>query len=134
MTVFKKGLPLFLIGVSLITLLDSIGSIASRELNFKYSYLFPLSLLIYVLIPFFITKRSDQKNGIIFAALLGLFDATVGWKISMILKANTGNSKNEASIFLWIVVAIIVTIFTTLLGVLSSWAALKIYKRKSTNR
>jgi len=95
MTTAKKGLPIFLIVLFTLTLLEAISAIASSKLNFNYSYSSPVALLAYGLVAYFITKRTDRKIGIVYAVFVGLFDATVGWWLSIILNANTGNLKVE---------------------------------------
>lgn len=129
----KNGSSIFLLGVLLVTLLDSLGAIASRTFDFKYSNLSTVSTLLYLLIAFLITKKTDIKTGVIFSGLLGLFDATIGWKISMLLKANVGNLKTEINIGVWMIMAILMALFASIIGLIGAWAATKIYKIKSTN-
>ena len=122
----KKALSTILIGFLLIVLIDSIGSIVSRKMNFNYGYLFLFSSAIYIAIPFLIRKRVDKKAAIISAALLGLFDATIGWKISILLKANTGSTKLEIiTPAVFIITIIFVTLTSTLFGLFGSWLASK---------
>ena len=87
----KKLLPILLLGCALITLIDIVGSIASRQMNFNYSNLSPVSFIIYTVISFLIAKRSDRKSAVISGAFFGVFDTTVGLKLSMALQANTGD-------------------------------------------
>ena len=126
----KKALPTILIGFILIIILDCLGSIASRQMNFNYSYLLPFSFTIYTAIPFFIAKNVDGKTAIISGGLLGLFDSTIGWKLSMLLQANTGNAILVITPVVLITTIIFVTITSTLLGVLGSWLALKLSLNK----
>ena len=58
----KNGFSIFLLGVLLITLLDSLGAIASRNYDFKYSNLSIVSTLFYLLIAFIITKKANKKK------------------------------------------------------------------------
>ena len=62
----KNGSSIFLLVVLLVTLLDSLGAIASRTFDFKYSNLSTVSTLLYLLIAFLITKKTDIKTGVIF--------------------------------------------------------------------
>jgi len=126
----RNALPTILIGFLLILLVDSLGSIASRQMNFNYGHLSILTFTIYSVISFVITKRVNKKTAIISAALLGLFDATIGWKISIILQANTGSSKMIINPSLVIITIIFVIIISTLFGLLGSWIALKISNNK----
>lgn len=48
----------------------------------------------------------------------------------MLLKANVGNSKTEISSVVWIIMAIFMTIFASIIGLIGAWAATLIYKVK----
>jgi len=85
----------FILGVILIVLLDTIGSIASNRINFKYTQLIPLSFAIYVLIGFILAKVASYPITTLFMGLLGLFDGTVGLKLSIHFKANMGLSEEQ---------------------------------------
>ena len=121
----KKALPTILIGFLLIMILDCLGSITSRQMNFNYGYLLPFSFTIYTAIPFVIAKRVGKKNAIISGGLLGLFDATIGWKLSMLLQTNTGNRILNITPVVLITTIIFVTLTGTLFGLLGSWLAFK---------
>ena len=95
MTYLSSALPVILIGILAVTIIDVIGSISSRKLNFPYAYLTPFSLLVYTLIGYFVAKEANQNWAILSACIVGLFDATAGWKLSMILKANFGRFKEQ---------------------------------------
>jgi fructose-specific phosphotransferase system IIC component len=126
----KKALPTLLIGIAAVTLLDSLGAIASRQMNFNYSYLSVISFIIYVAIAFAIARRTDKKTAIISAGLLGLYDATVGWKLSMLLQANTGNMTVEITPTVLITTAIFMALFAALLGLLGWWLSTKFSQTK----
>ncbi|MBK9535928.1 MAG: hypothetical protein IPO10_12290 [Flavobacteriales bacterium] len=79
-----------------------------------------ISFIIYGTTAFIATRQRDIKTGMIYAAILGLFDTTVGWKISMLLDANTGDIENQATRGLWIITAIIGTGVAALFGLLGS--------------
>ncbi len=78
------------LGILLITIIDALGSIASRKLDFNYGYLTPLSLGIYMLMGFMVSKEFGLTWAVISACIVGVFDATAGWQLSVALKANTG--------------------------------------------
>ena len=128
----KKALPTIITGFLLITLLDILGSIASRQMNFNYGYLLPFSFLIYTFIPFIIAKNFDKKTGIISAGLLGLFDATIGWEFSMLLQANTGSSRLNITPAVFIMNILFMILISTLLGLLGSWLALSSSMNRKT--
>lgn len=69
---------------------DAIGAIASRKMNFNYSWLSFVSFPIYMLIGFFGTVYLKPSAGVSLAALVSLFDAVFGWKIALKLDANFG--------------------------------------------
>ncbi len=127
----KKLSPTLLVGFVLIALVDTIGSIASKQLHFNYSSLYPISYIIYITMPFLIAKQRNRKSAIISGALLGLFDSTVGLKLSIALKANTGNINiNNITPTVIIAIAIIMTLTGSLCGLLGYWLSTKI----STNK
>jgi hypothetical protein len=82
-------------GILLISLMSTVGAIASRKLKFNYGMLSPISFIIYTFIGFLIAK--DKPMDVVFAcnALIGIFDATAGWNLLMKLKANTGGAEEQ---------------------------------------
>ncbi len=126
----KKALPTIFIGLIAITLFDILGSISSRQMNFSYSYLGPISFTIYVATAFVIAKRAGKKAAIIGSGLLGMYDATVGWKLSIFFQANTGDQKIEITPTILITTIILVTLYGTILGFLGWWLSTKISQAK----
>ena len=126
----KKHIKILLIGIVAITLLDSIGSIASRKLDFDYSNLFYISYAIFAIIAFVSTRVKNLKIGILHAAILGLYDATVGWKISMLLDANTAGTNNQLSIGIWIGVCIMMILVASIIGLFAG--ALALFTKRNT--
>src|SRR5690606_27766354 len=110
------------------TLLDSLGAIASRQLNFNYSLLSVVSFFVYVGFAFFLARQADKKTTIILTGFLGLFDTTIGWKLSEMLGANTGESNIEITATIMITTAIFMTLFASLLGLLGWWLSKKFSK------
>ncbi len=117
----KKEYKIILVGLLSITVFDIIGSVLSAKLNFIYSNLWPISLAIYVLIPFFVTRVSNFKTGLISATLLGFFDSTIGWKLSTLLGANMGFVKINLSNTELIIMIIMITFYSTFIGAIVSW-------------
>ncbi len=124
----KNKLSIFLVGILAVTFLDSLGAIASRQLNFNYSLLSIVSFIVYVSFAFFLARQTDKKTTIILTGLLGLFDATIGWKISELLGANTGENEIEITTTILITTVILMTVFSCLLGLLGWWLSKKISK------
>ncbi|HQV51745.1 MAG: hypothetical protein IPF95_08400 [Flavobacteriales bacterium] len=116
----KQEYKTLLFGLVAVGFLDTHGSITSSQFDFNYSLLSLISFIIYGTTAFIATRQRDIKTGMIYAAILGLFDTTVGWKISMLLDANTGDIENQATRGLWIITAIIGTGVAALFGLLGS--------------
>jgi hypothetical protein len=126
----KLEYKIALIGCLAIGLFDTLDSIASREFNFTYTLLASISPIIYCAFSFWGTKQRNLRTGVLIAAAIGLFDSTIGWEISMLLKANTGNFKNNPTIGIWIVTTIFVTSLAALCGLIGGGLA-KLLKRKN---
>lgn len=112
----KYEYKLFLIGSIAILIVDTLGSILSRQLDFMYSALTPVSLMIYGTASFLISRKKNLKKGVIAAVLLGLFDGTIGWKISILLNANIDELDYEMTTGLIIMVVISAMALAALMG------------------
>src|SRR5688572_3237858 len=83
------------IGLGLVTVIDIVGSIVSRQLNIKYGYFSLWSLFAYTYTAFFVADRTNKALlTMIVVMLVGLYDALAGWIISQKLKANYGYSED----------------------------------------
>ncbi len=127
----RKYLPLLLIGFLAISIVDILGSIASRTFNFSYSYFIPLSLIIYTIIPFFISKTGNKTTAIICGAALAFFDATAGWQFSIYFKANTGAPGLQINLVAWVMSILFMTFIGGLFGYFGAWLEVKLSKKKS---
>jgi hypothetical protein len=126
-------LNLLQIGILAIFLFDIIGSVSSRWIAFNYEYLTPLSFLIYCTISFLATRKINLKTGVWYNVLMGLFDSTIGWLTSILLKANTGDTDIQpysVNFFLMMVISMI--IIASIMGVIGGGIAL-LTKKKSVN-
>jgi len=122
---------LLLTGVCAILLIDTLGSIASRLLDFNYVYLTPASFLVYATIGFIGTRKLSLIKGLLLVAIVGLFESVIGWQISILLHANTGKFSNEQpTLLLWILTVILSAITATLMGLIGCGIA-KITKKKT---
>lgn len=129
----KRTVLITLMGFVLITLLDIVGSIASRQMNFNYSDLLPIPFLIYIAIPFLIVKRGNKRTAIISGGFLGLFDATIGQKLSILLQANTGDFDiNSITPSVFIVTAMMMSVVGCLCGLFGYWLSIKFSGNKTT--
>jgi hypothetical protein len=109
-------LIVLLIGFIIIVLFDAIGSILSRTLNFNYAWLLFGSIVIYGLIGIYAFKYGNTIIGVISSLLAGIFDSTIGLKISKKLKAKISNDINF-NITLKTVVP--VSLFAAIIGYIS---------------
>ncbi|RQO69109.1 hypothetical protein DBR40_19240 [Pedobacter sp. KBW01] len=81
----------FLTGLFCITLIDTLGAVASRKFNFKYTYLSVLSFSVYIGIGYLLSSHFELIIILATNAFLGLYDSTIGLKLSTRLKANSEN-------------------------------------------
>ena len=81
---------IFLFGVIAVTILDGLGSIASRKLNFSYGHLVVFSFFIYGSIGYAGAAMIDTMAGVTLTGLVALYDAVIGFRICMALDANWG--------------------------------------------
>lgn len=81
---------IFLFGVIAVTILDGLGAIASRKLDFSYGRLAIFSFLIYGVIGYVGAGMLDTMAGITLAGLVALYDAVIGFRICTALDANWG--------------------------------------------
>ncbi len=114
----KKEYKITLIGCLIILVLDFIGSIASKQLNFNYSYLSIFSFLVYIIIAYKIAKITELKITTLLTGGLGVFDGTIGFIVSQILNANTGSVKIELSLSNIIITAIFMFFLTSIIGII----------------
>lgn len=126
----KLEYKILLLGLLAITLTDILGSICSRQWSFNASLLAPISSIIYGTCGFWGTKEKKIKTGILIAAVTGFFDSTIGWEISILLKANTGNIKNDPTMPVWITTIIFVTSLAALCGLIGGGLAKLLHRNK----
>ncbi len=88
---YSNLIYLILIGLTCITLIDSLGAVASRKFNFKYSYLSILSFAVYTGIGYLLSNHFQLMIIVVITALLGLYDSTIGLNLSIRLKAHSEN-------------------------------------------
>lgn len=81
-------LPILLAGLLIVTLIDTVGAIASRKLNFNYMWLGVASGILYTCVAYQIALQGGLLLAVIVNNLIGFYDATVGLKLALALKAN----------------------------------------------
>lgn len=127
--IMKREYKLLLMGFLAIIVFDVLASIASRQFDFNYTYLSPGSFVIYCIVGFLGAKKINLKTGVLTAVALGLFDSTIGWEISIFLKANTGNIKNDPTVAIWVITTVFVTGFAAICGLIGGALARYLTKK-----
>lgn len=94
--------------------------------------IWPASILIYCALGFVASKAENLKTSILLTSLLGVFDATVGWKISMALNANTGKLNNYLTPQSWLITILAVALYGALLGLISGYIAFLLNRKNNT--
>jgi hypothetical protein len=116
----KHSLVFILIGTGLVTIIDILGSIASRRFNFNYAYLIIASLIAYTFTGYSVSEKTNSfTTALLSVILVGIFDATAGWAISQKLKANYGQWKEQSeklTLEQRLFSCIIFSVFCTVLG------------------
>ena len=121
----NKLLRFIILGIVLIILIDSIGSVTSRILDFNYGYFSILSVLNYGLIGYLTSKYYNLSKALLAGAVLGLFDATIGWQLAIFLKANGEGLEQEVGSSLWIASVLFAIGFAVFVAMIGGW----IYKK-----
>lgn len=117
---------ILIIGIVLLAILNSSAAIASRKFNFRYSRLTMISFLIYIGTSYYAALSLGRMAGVSISGLLGLFDATVGWRIAYNLKPNWDGIEKEFPIEadLPLLMVIIMVIFALIIGAIGTTIAL----------
>ena len=92
---FSDALLYIIQGIIIATVIDVVGSIASRKFNFKNTYLAPLSLLNYSTVGYFTSDGYGLKAALVASFIVGVYDALVGVWIVRKLKANYDFSEED---------------------------------------
>lgn len=86
-------------GIMAVSIIDVVGSIASRRLNFDYGWFAILSIIVYTYIGYYLAKKTSFEITLITALIVGIYDGIVGHKISQKLKANVRMTDDEKEVF-----------------------------------
>ena len=81
-------LPVILLGLLGITIIDTVGAVASSKIHYRYMWLSVLSFAEYIYIGYTVSSQGGLLLAIIVNFLLGFYDATVGNQLAIALKAN----------------------------------------------
>lgn len=125
MVFFKKQfVHLFISACVGLIIIDGGGAIASRMLNFDFSWLTIPSAILYVTFSFLVGKRMSKWNTIIATLFLGLFDVTFGWYLATILRANMTQVDFSKTPFIAVLIsAVIICSIYMLTGLFGWWLA-----------
>ena len=96
--IFIDASPYIIQGIIFVTLIDTIGSIASKKLNFDYTYLAPLSFFNYLSVGYCASDAHGLKTALVASFVVGLYDAIIGVWLALKLKANYGFNAEEEKI------------------------------------
>ncbi|ALJ00730.1 hypothetical protein [Rufibacter tibetensis] len=125
----KGTFKILISGFLAVVILDTLGSIASRQFAFNYGLLSPFSYLIYGTVAYLVTRVSRFSKGVVYAVFMGFFEATIGLLISTYLKANIGTDY-EMTVAFWVTAVIFNSLLAALVGAMGGGFA----KRKNKNR
>lgn len=97
-----QGIKIYLIylaaGIAGITILDILGSFASRRLRFNYAYLAIVSICLYIITGSWLYRETKHKTfALLVVLLMGAYDGTIGWQISKKLKPYYGKLTERAA-------------------------------------
>lgn len=82
------SVPFLLLALLCVTLIATVGAIASRMLRFNYGYLTVLSLTVYTSTGFMIAAGAGFTVVLMASLLVSCYDATIGWKLATMCRAN----------------------------------------------
>jgi hypothetical protein len=105
-----NSLLLIAFAILAVTLIDTVGAFASRRLQFNYTYLSVLTLTVYWMIGYYGAGIASNKMVLLASVVVGAYDATVGFKLSKICKANFGifEKETEKVTYGYVLVAMII--------------------------
>lgn len=93
---YTPALLSLLCSIGAITLIATLGAIASRKFNFKYVYLILPSSAVYIGLAIISSDHYNLYTTLLINALVGFYDGTIGFKLSIYLKANTGLDEEKS--------------------------------------
>jgi hypothetical protein len=91
---------ILIISLSLLSALIIAGAIASNKWQFNFSYVSFISVVLYLATSYWATSLITPMAGITILGLIGLFEATVGFKLALKFKANLEDPEGELPDFL----------------------------------
>jgi len=111
-------LLLFLLsGLAIITVIDTVGAILSRKLQFKYVYLTVVSGALYIIMGYLVSLKFSLGIALGINAILGLYDGSAGLWLCLKLKANIDN-REETADMLNVKTAVTMMVVAVVLGLI----------------
>ena len=120
--------------IFIVTLLDIISSFLSRWLNIYYDWFSIPSIIIYIGMAYLIACKQDLKTTLSSVTKLGLYDATIGFIIALLLEANYGGFEKkiyQLGLVGWLFLIILAVLFANVLGLIGFVLAMRNKKLKS---
>ena len=113
-----SALLLFLLsGLAIITVIDTVGAILSRKLQFKYVYLTVVSGALYIIMGYLVSLKFSLGIALGINAILGLYDGSAGLWLCLKLKANIDN-REETADMLNVKTAVTMMVVAVVLGLI----------------
>lgn len=123
-------------GIIAVTIVDIVGSLLSRWLNFDYGWISIPSMLVYIGLAYLIGSIQNLKTALWSIVKLSLYDGTVGFTLSLLLEANIGGFEKKIyqyGLIGWMFILVLDVIFSMILGLIG-YSIAKSKKRIKTNR
>jgi len=108
-------------GIIAVTVVDTVGPLLSRWLHFDYGWFSIISILIYIGVAYLIGRTQDLKTTIYSIIKLSLYDATVGFILSLLLGAYVSGFEKKIyqyGLMGWLIVIILGMGFSVILGLI----------------
>lgn len=81
-------IPVLMCGLLVVTVIATVGAIASRKFNFQYTWLSIASAILYTYAGYLLSRQTDLLMALIVNNVIGFYDATIGLKLCIAFKAN----------------------------------------------
>lgn len=94
--------PVAILGIGAVVMLlhDAIGATATRLLAIPIAWFYPISLIIWSVVGFFVVRQGGIRWGLLAGLALGVIDCTAGWWIASSIKGGGPSSVGETLITL----------------------------------
>ena len=105
-----------------VTLIATLGAVASRRYNFRYSRFAVVSFLLYTVVGYGIGSKANVAAVIVASSAIGLFDSTVCWQLCLRCRANLSIEEQQIGVempaYFRVVMTMVVAVFCGVLGCL----------------